>query len=92
MTTLRTVSISVRGKVQGVWFRASAKAIAERLSITGLVANRSDGSVYIEAAGYPEAIEEFIAWCKKGPEFARVDHIEVDDIARPPFSSFEIQR
>lgn len=92
MSFVRTVSIVVRGKVQGVWFRASTKSTAERFAVKGFVSNRPDGSVYIEASGSPSSIEEFIKWCRKGPELARVDSVDIEEISRSDFSSFEVRR
>jgi len=92
MTSVRSVSIRVKGRVQGVWFRASAKAVAERLHLTGFVSNARDGSVYIEASGSMEAIDDFISWCRRGPELARVETLEISDIEPQMISSFEIRR
>jgi acylphosphatase len=93
MSAVRTVSIVVRGKVQGVWFRASTKSAAQRLAVHGFVSNRPDGSVYIEASGSPSSIEEFISWCRRGPELARVDNVDIEDISRPAaFNTFEVRR
>ena len=68
-------SIRVTGKVQGVFYRASARAEAERLGLKGFVRNESDGSVYAEAEGEAEALELFLAWCRRGPPHARVDAV-----------------
>ncbi len=92
MSSVRTVSIHVTGKVQGVWFRASTKAVADSLQLTGFVSNAKDGSVYIEASGNSVAIERFIEWCRHGPELARVESLEVSEIKSENFPSFEIKR
>jgi acylphosphatase len=92
MADTRSVAIRVSGKVQGVWFRASAKSVATNLRLTGRVSNQSDGSVYLEASGSAEAIENLIEWCHKGPEFARVESIDVVDIDDPGYSTFKIDR
>lgn len=89
---MRSVSITVRGRVQGVWFRASTKNEAVRLGLTGTVRNQPDGSVYIEAQGPSHQIESLIVWCHKGPELARVDEVEVVDISRFVAESFEVVR
>jgi acylphosphatase len=65
-------NIKVSGRVQGVFFRASTKSKAEELAIAGFVQNEPDGSVYIEAEGEEEKLDQFIAWCKRGPELAEV--------------------
>lgn len=63
----------VTGRVQGVGFRAHARAEAERLGLVGYVENRADGAVVGEAGGEPEALDAFAGWLRRGPTFARVD-------------------
>lgn len=67
----------VRGRVQGVWFRAGTREQAERLGLRGWVRNRRDGSVEAAAAGPAEALERFEAWLRQGPERAEVQAVEV---------------
>jgi acylphosphatase len=64
---LKTVSIIVTGKVQGVYYRQSTKEKARELQITGEVKNMPDDSVYIVATGSSEQLNQFIEWCKTGP-------------------------
>jgi len=92
MSFLRSVSIRVKGKVQGVWYRASAKTVADSLNLTGFVSNMTDGSVYIEVSGSASDISLFITWCNEGPELARVDSIVVSEIDLRPHAAFEIRR
>jgi len=82
----------VRGKVQGVYYRKSAKEKAEELALNGWVKNELDGSVFIEAEGDEETLRQFADWCKLGPPNALVSEvkIEVGDIQR--YSAFEIRR
>jgi acylphosphatase len=82
----------VAGKVQGVFFRASTKSKADELGIKGLVRNEPDGSVYIEAEGEADNINQFIAWCKEGPPRAVVQHIDVRETDVTGFSEFTVQR
>lgn len=70
------VRLIVRGRVQGVWYRGSAREEAQRLSLRGFARNRADGSVEILAQGPVTAIERFVAWCHKGPPLARVTSVE----------------
>ena len=72
------IDIKVYGQVQGVFFRHSAKREAERLGLVGWVKNADDGSVEAVAEGSKEKLEEFAAWCKKGPSSSRVEKIEVE--------------
>jgi len=88
-----TVHVNISGKVQGVFFRASAKEKADALGIRGWVKNTSNGQVQIVANGTRESINEFIAWCRKGPRGAIVSNIiiteEEDEIK---FEQFLIAR
>ncbi|HEY5918996.1 MAG TPA: acylphosphatase, partial [Chryseolinea sp.] len=58
----RHISILVSGRVQGVFYRASAKTKADELGITGFVQNLPDGEVYMEAEGPDEKLDLFKAW------------------------------
>jgi acylphosphatase len=72
-------SIRVRGRVQGVFYRATARAEAERLGLRGFVRNEPDGSVYAEAEGEGEALDRFVDWCRRGPPQARVEAVDVKE-------------
>lgn len=72
--------VRISGRVQGVYFRASAAERAIALSLRGYAQNRPDGSVLVLAAGSPEALAKLIAWLQKGPPMARVDKVEVESI------------
>ncbi|RST99305.1 acylphosphatase [Vagococcus vulneris] len=62
-----SIQMIVSGRVQGVGFRYLTKMTAEQIGVTGLVKNLNDGSVYIEADGTDEQLEQFIAAVKKSP-------------------------
>ncbi len=68
----------VRGKVQGVFYRATCRARANELMIRGFVRNKRDGSVEIVAIGSKNLLEKLLEWAKKGPPGARVDEIEIE--------------
>lgn len=89
---LQTVSISVKGKVQGVFYRQSTKETATRLGITGEVKNLANGDVHILATGTEEQLKSLIAWCHQGPARANVAEIIVEDIPLHSFSSFNVVR
>ncbi|MEI2739958.1 MAG: acylphosphatase [Chitinophagaceae bacterium] len=89
---LRTISITVSGKVQGVFFRQSTKDVATTLGITGQVMNVPDGNVHLIATGTKEQLDKFITWCRQGPPKAKVTGIEVQDISLQSFDKFSIQR
>jgi acylphosphatase len=73
----RRIHVIVTGRVQGVFFRKTTVQEAERLGLSGWVKNRSDGKVEIEAEGTDEALDAFLAFCRRGPEHARVDELAV---------------
>lgn len=89
---LQTISITVSGIVQGVFYRQSTRAKATGLGITGYVKNRPDDTVYILATGTKEQLDEFTTWCKQGPPKARVNNIDVKELSLQHFSSFRIER
>jgi acylphosphatase len=72
------VRVSVRGRVQGVWFRGSTREQAEQLGVVGWARNLPDGSVEVLAQGTPEAIERLVAWCRRGPPGARVASVDIE--------------
>jgi len=78
----------VTGKVQGVYFRHSARLEAKRLGIRGIAQNLPDGSVEVLVAGEPSAVEELRAWLHRGPAQAQVDSVRdigpVDDTMSIP--------
>ena len=72
---LSTRRFLIFGRVQGVFFRHSARLEAERLGIRGIARNLSDGSVEVLAQGSAAALEELHLWLKRGPAQARVDEV-----------------
>ena len=84
--------ISVSGRVQGVYFRVSAKQKALNLGVRGFVQNESDGTVSVEVEGESNAVEQMVSWCKKGPGLARVKAIEVTELPVRNFVSFDIKK
>jgi acylphosphatase len=76
---IKHIDISVRGKVQGVFFRVSAKKEADSLNIKGYARNMSDGKVFIEAEGEGESLSKFIDWCKLGPTYAKVTDVTAEE-------------
>ena len=73
---LKQLQLQIRGRVQGVYFRASAQREARRLGLSGWVKNRADGSVEMLAEGEELSIRELHGWAQKGPSAARVDKVE----------------
>jgi acylphosphatase len=90
---IRRASLRIKGRVQGVFFRESARREAERLGVHGFVRNLPDGDVEAVAEGPREALEQFVTWCHKGPPAARVEHVTVTE--QPPtqqLSRFTVER
>lgn len=87
----RAVHCFVRGRVQGVWFRASTQKEAERIGLTGWVKNCDDGSVEIHAEGDEESLERFMAWCHEGPALAKVTQVDRDWVTPQNHTSFSVK-
>ncbi len=82
--------ITVKGKVQGVFFRASTKEKADELELSGFVQNKSNGDVYLEAQG--DKVEELIVWIKAGgSKMARVDETIITEGKGQMFIGFKIK-
>lgn len=79
----------VSGKVQGVWYRASAKEEAEKLGITGWARNLGDGRVEIFACGDTEKLNLFYTWIKKGPRLARVEDHAREELPWEDYDGFD---
>ena len=82
----------VSGKVQGVFYRASAQEEARRLGLTGWVRNLPGGRVETLACGDPPAVDRYVQWLWKGPARAKVKQVEVNDAEAEPVNGFEIRR
>jgi acylphosphatase len=73
----RRVRVLVRGRVQGVFFRAEARARAESLGLAGSVQNLPDGSVEAVFEGEADRVDSMVDWCRRGPAGASVEDMEV---------------
>jgi len=80
----------VRGRVQGVWFRASTQEEAKRLGITGWVRNLPDKSVEVFASGTPMQIKQLHEWLQKGPELAEVSEVTYEELPHQAFERFSV--
>jgi acylphosphatase len=70
--------VFISGRVQGVFYRASTKNMAEQLGLKGWVRNTSDGVVEAVFEGEETAVKDMISWCHKGPRSAEVSDVTVD--------------
>ena len=73
--------LTVRGRVQGVWYRGSMQEEARRRKVAGWVKNAHDGTVVAEVEGEASAVEAVTAWARTGPPGARVDDVQVEWLA-----------
>ncbi len=78
--------------MQGVFFRATAKKIADENKLTGWIKNRNDGNVHAIITGNKEDVEKFIEWSNRGPENAEVYNVNVTYIEETIFEEFQIKR
>jgi protein-L-isoaspartate(D-aspartate) O-methyltransferase len=92
VATMKAVTVGVSGRVQGVYYRASARHEAERLGLRGWVRNASDGSVALHVQGDPDVVDAMLTWCRLGPPAARVSRVEVADTEPDAsLSGFEVR-
>ena len=89
---MKTIRLTIKGKVQGVFYRVTAKDIADELGIKGWVRNLPDSNVEIRATASAEILQEFIDWCKQGPPKAKVAEVIVDQLTTEEFIDFRIIR
>jgi len=66
---------TIKGRVQGVFFRESTRRVADSLNITGHAINLSNGDVEVIACGEPAAIDELAAWLTEGPRMSSVTDV-----------------
>ena len=83
--------VTVRGRVQGVFFRAETRDTAVALGLAGSVHNRPDGAVEAAFEGRRQDVERAIEWCREGPPSARVDSLDVAWETPLGESDFEIR-
>ena len=88
---IKHIKLTIKGRVQGVWFRASTKQEANNLRIHGFVRNLLNGDVYIEAEETEDQLQKFIVWCEKGPTNARVHEVIKTKGNLEYFSKFDIK-
>lgn len=84
--------ITITGKVQGVFYRGSAREQSERLGVNGEVRNMPDGSVLLIAEGEEDAVKALIAWCHYGPPRAEVLEVAVKEGVVKGYKDFRVIR
>ena len=89
--TKKTVRSIIHGRVQGVFFRDTARHVARRLNIKGSAVNLSDGTVEVIAEGSASAVKQFQSWLAIGPDMATVIKVETVDLeSHMGFKDFKI--
>lgn len=74
---MKRVHLFVSGRVQGVFFRAHTRDLAQKLGLSGFVRNLPDGRVEVVAEGPEEKLQELIEFCHRGPPLAHVTNVEI---------------
>jgi len=74
---MRRVRVIVSGRVQGVFYRASCARLARDGGLGGSIRNRPDGRVEAVFEGPDAVVSDMVDWCRRGPDLARVDEVEV---------------
>ncbi|PRD51366.1 acylphosphatase [Sphingobacterium gobiense] len=87
---MKHLNITITGKVQGVYYRATCKAVADQLGVKGFVMNQPNGSVYLEAEGETFALEALLAFCHEGPDRAEVEKVSSVEGTLRAFQNFEV--
>ncbi len=81
----------IKGKVQGVFFRQSSKAIAKKNNVLGWIRNTAEGHVEAKIRGEEEDLQKFILWCRRGPEDAIVLEVRISPAEEEPFNEFLVR-
>lgn len=89
-TEVKSMMVSVTGRVQGVGFREWTRREATRRGVVGWVRNEVDGSVSALVEGTPEAVDAMLDAMKSGPIAARVDRLSAMPGAETERQDFEI--
>jgi len=87
---MKHLNITIKGKVQGVFFRASTKAVADQLGVKGNVRNEPNGDVAITAEADDFILEMFLEWCGEGPQGAVVTSVETNEGELKNYRNFEV--
>ena len=87
----KSYHLTIKGKVQGVYYRDSMRQQAQHLNIRGWVKNLINGDVSAVVTGEEDSLKKLIKWCKIGPKSARVEKIESEEISEQDFADFDIR-
>ncbi|RYZ57262.1 MAG: acylphosphatase [Chitinophagaceae bacterium] len=87
-----TQHLLIKGTVQGVYYRVSAKEVADAIGLTGWIRNTPEGHVEALVNGMPYQLQDFVDWCRKGPSGAVVTGVDVENRPEESFAGFRIIR
>ncbi|MDQ3279753.1 MAG: acylphosphatase [Bacteroidota bacterium] len=87
-----TKHLLIKGKVQGVYYRATAKEVADTIGLTGWIRNTEEGGVEAVVTGAQYQLDDFLAWCRQGPSGAVVTGLEAKEMDEERFENFRIIR
>jgi len=76
----KRVKVTVSGRVQGVWYRASTRDKAVELGVRGYVRNLPNGDVEFVAVGEEQSVDALVEWARQGPPMARVENLRVEPL------------
>lgn len=82
----------VSGKVQGVFYRATAKKVADEFGVKGWIKNLGNGDVEAYICGTETQLKNFIEWARRGSHLSSVEKIEIFDEKEEFFGSFQIKK
>ena len=89
---MATLHLLIKGKVQGVFYRASAKQVADKLGLTGWIKNTVQGEVEALATGDEPSLQKFVTWCEQGPAGAVVSKVVATTMVETSFVDFKVIR
>ena len=88
---MKTVSLTIKGRVQGVGFRYFVMRTAIQLGVNGYVMNCADGNVYVEAEADDSVLVQFIDLCSTGPSHSDVTDIVIKELESKKYPDFNIR-
>ncbi len=86
-----SIHLLIKGRVQGVFYRASAKKISTELKLSGWIRNIKGGDVEVMVTGEKSQLHEFTLWCRQGPADAIVNEVIVTETEETVFENFTIR-
>lgn len=83
--------VTVHGQVQGVFFRDSARRLAERHDVAGWIRNAADGTVEAVFEGEGDDVDRLVRFCREGPRGAVVEHVDVSEEEPGGMTGFSVR-